>query len=105
MVSLSERLAGETASVQQDAVAALFQSIDTDGDQQISSSETSAFIQALSSAYESSTVSTSAQDSTSTASSPRGELARLADLARQRYAEAANAWSNSTSSSTLSAVA
>ena len=105
VVSLSERLAGETASVQQDAVAALFQSIDTDGDQQISSSETSAFIQALSSAYESSTVSTSAQDSTSTASSPRGELARLADLARQRYAEAANAWSNSTSSSTLSAVA
>ncbi len=106
VVSLSERLAGETASVQQDAVAALFQSIDTDGDQQISSSESSAFIQALTSAYGSSaTSSTSAQDGASTASSPRGELMHLAELARQRYAEAANAWSSSTSSSALSAVA
>ena len=113
VVSLSERLAGETASVQQDAVAALFQSIDTDGDQQISSSESSAFIQALTSAYGSSATSTStstassnsAQDSASTASSPRGELMHLAELARQRYAEAANSWSSSTSSSALSAVA
>lgn len=106
VVSLSERLAGQTASVQQDAVAALFQSIDTDGDQQISSSESSAFIQALTSAYGSSaTSSTSAQDGASTASSPRGELMHLAELARQRYAEAANAWSRSTSSSALSAVA
>lgn len=106
VVSLSERLAGQTSSVQQDAVAALFQSIDTDGDQQISSSESSAFIQALSSAYGSSaTSSTSAQDGASTASSPRGELMHLAELARQRYAEAANAWSSSTSSSALSAVA
>ena len=106
VVSLSERLAGQTASVQQDAVAALFQSIDTDGDQQISSSESSAFIQALTSAYGSSaTSSTSAQDGASTASSPRGELMHLAELARQRYAEAANAWSGSTSSSALSAVA
>ena len=113
VVSLSERLAGQTASVQQDAVAALFQSIDTDGDQQISSSESSAFIQALTSAYGSSATSTStstassnsAQDSASTASSPRGELMHLAELARQRYAEAANSWSSSTSSSALSAVA
>jgi Ca2+-binding EF-hand superfamily protein len=106
VVSLSERLAGQTSSVQQDAVAALFQSIDTDGDQQISSSESSAFIQALTSAYGSSaTSSTSAQDGASTASSPRGELMHLAELARQRYAEAANAWSSSTSSSALSAVA
>lgn len=100
VVSLSERLAGEKTSAQQDAVAALFQSIDTDGDQQISSSESSAFIQALTSAYGSSRSS-----STSTASSPRGELMHLAELARQRYAEAANAWSSSTSSSALSAVA
>ncbi len=97
VVSLSERLAGEKTSVQQDAVAALFQSIDTDGDQQISSSESSAFIQALTSAYGSS--------STSTASSPRGELMHLAELARQRYAETASAWSGSTSSNALSAVA
>lgn len=116
VVSLSERLAGAQA----DAVAALFDAIDTDGDKNISSSESSAFIQALTTAFDtvSGASASSGSGSSTTAdgsgtqgdgtSSPRGELGRLADLARQRYAQIAGEWGSSVganASSALSAVA
>ena len=115
VVSLSERLAGDSSSVQQEAITALFNAIDTDGDQKISDSESSAFIQALTSGMDalsasassaSGTASSSDSSSTSSSDSPRGELLRLAELARQRYEETAAAGlAGSTSSQAVSALA
>lgn len=93
MVSAAERLAGGTSSVEQDAITALFNAIDTDGDASISTTESQAFIDQL---------TRQAQSATG-----RTDLARLADFARQQYALAANGWSTTSSSnaSSLNAVA
>lgn len=97
-VSAAERLAGSTSSVEQDAITALFNAIDTDGDANISASESKAFIDQLTSQTQSAP--------SSSESSRRNDLARLADFARQQYALAANDWNTASSStSSLSAVA
>jgi Ca2+-binding EF-hand superfamily protein len=98
VVSAAERLAGGTSSVAQDAITALFNAIDTDGDASISTSESQAFIDQLTRQAQSAT--------TGSGSGGRTDLARLADFARQQYALAANGWSAASSStSSLSAVA
>ena len=98
VVSATERLAGSTSSVEQDAITALFNAIDTDGDASISTSESQAFIDQLTRQAQSAT--------TSSESGGRTDLARLADFARQQYALAANGWSTASSStSSLSAMA
>jgi len=98
VVSATERLAGSTSNVEQDAITALFNAIDTDGDASISTSESQAFIDQLTRQAQSAT--------TSSESGGRTDLARLADFARQQYALAANGWSAASSStSSLSAMA
>ncbi|MFN7156971.1 MAG: XopAW family type III secretion system calcium-binding effector [Acidovorax sp.] len=99
VVSAAERLAGGTSSVEQDAMTALFNAIDTDGDASISTTESQAFIDQLTRQAQSAT--------TSSESGGRNDLARLADFARQQYALAANGWSTTSSSnaSSLNAVA
>lgn len=99
VVSAAERLAGGTSSVEQDAITALFNAIDTDGDASISTTESQAFIDQLTRQAQSATASSE--------SSGRNDLARLADFARQQYALAANGWSTASSSnaSSLNAVA
>ena len=118
VVSLTERLAGATSTTEQDAVTALFSAIDTDGDKTISASESKTFIDQLtsqfasaaaaSSSVTSSTSTSSSTDSQSSASkdsSQRGDLVRLADLARRRYEQAANDFGSRSSTEALSAVA
>ncbi|MCB1987575.1 MAG: calcium-binding protein [Burkholderiaceae bacterium] len=114
VVSLTERLAGATSTLQQDAVSALFSAIDTDGDQTISESESKMFIDQLTSQFASATAASTATatPSADTESSarqdrqgPRGDLVRLADLARHRYAQAANDFGSRASDEALSAVA
>ena len=98
VVSAAERLAGGTSSVEQDAITALFNAIDTDGDASISTSESQAFIDQLTRQAQSATTGSESGGSTN--------LARLADFARQQYALAANGWNTASSStSSLSAMA
>lgn len=99
VVSAAERLAGGASSVEQDAITALFNAIDTDGDASISTTESQAFIDQLTRQAQSATGSSE--------SGGRTDLARLADFARQQYALAANGWSTTSSSnaSSLNAVA
>ncbi len=117
VVSLTERLAGATSTTEQDAVTALFSAIDTDGDKTISASESKTFIDQLTSQFASaatasssltsstSTSSTDSQSSASKDSSQRGDLVRLADLARRRYEQAANDFGSRSNTEALSAVA
>ena len=114
VVSLTERLAGATSTLEQDAVSALFSAIDTDGDQTISESESKTFIDQLTSQFTSATAASTATatPSADTESSarqdsqgPRGDLVRLAELARHRYAQAANDFGSRTGDEALSAVA
>nr|WP_288852755.1 XopAW family type III secretion system calcium-binding effector [uncultured Acidovorax sp.] len=95
-VSAAERLAGGTSTAEQDAITALFNAIDTDGDASISASESKAFIDQLTSQV---------QSTTSTESTGRNDLARLADFARQQYERAASDWRTASNTSSLSAVA
>ena len=98
VVSAAERSAGSTSSVAQDAITALFNAIDTDGDASISTSESQAFIDQLTRQAQSATTGSESGGSTN--------LARLADFARQQYALAANGWNTASSStSSLSAMA
>lgn len=102
VVSLTERLAGSTSSVEQDALTALFNAIDTDGDASISASESKTFIDQLTSQFQ----QTASQASASTSdTSQRNDLARLADFARQQYAMAANDCNSSANTGSLNAVA
>lgn len=102
VVSLTERLAGNSSTSEQDAVTALFNAIDTDGDKTISSAESRSFMDALQQAADgaSGQASGSGEESRQTT-----DLARLADFARHQYEMAANDWSNSSRTSSLSAVA
>lgn len=99
VVSAAERLAGGTSTEEQDAITALFNAIDTDGDASISASESKAFIDQLTSQVEPTT------SSNSTESAGRNDLARLADFARQQYERAASDWRTASNTSSLSAVA
>ena len=100
VVSAAERLAGGNSTAEQDAITALFNAIDTDGDATISASESKAFIDQLSSQVQS-----TASSNTSTESTGRNDLARLADFARQQYERAASDWRTASNTSSLSAVA
>ena len=93
VVSLTERLAGATSTLEQDAVSALFSAIDTDGDQTISESESKTFIDQLTSQFTSATAASTATatPSADTESSarqdsqgPRGDLVRLRRGAERR---------------------
>ncbi|MHA7599691.1 XopAW family type III secretion system calcium-binding effector [Alicycliphilus sp. T452] len=89
-VSLSERLASSSA---QEAAQALFSAIDTDGDQQLSSTEAQTFIDQLTEA------ATGTQQEQGTALS----LAQLAEQARRAYeAVAASGSAASTAASSVS---
>ena len=100
VVSAAERLAGGNSTAEQDAITALFNAIDTDGDARISASESKAFIDQLTSQVQS-----TASSNTSTESTGRNDLARLADFARQQYERAASDWRTASNTSSLSAVA
>ena len=102
-VSLAERLAGSTKT---DPVAALMKAIDTDGDSKISSSESDAFMQKLTSQLNTLTQSTqNSGTSTSTASTSSHDNLDLAKLVQQAYEQIANDLSQQAKGSTLSAVA
>lgn len=99
VVSAAELAAGATQETQQDAITALFQAIDTDGDSQISGSESQSFIDRLTQQV------TAAQSDTATGNTGQTlDLRQLAQFARRQYEAAASGWSHSTTSS-LSAVA
>lgn len=99
VVSATELAASATQATQQDAITALFQAIDTDGDSQISSSESQSFIDRLTQQV------TAAQSDTATGSTGQTlDLRQLAQFARRQYEAAASGWSHSATSS-LSAVA
>ena len=100
VVSAAERLAGGNSTAEQDAITALFNAIDTDGDARISASESKAFIDQLTSQVQS-----TASSNTSTESTGRNDLARLADFTRQQYERAASDWRTASNTSSLSAVA
>jgi hypothetical protein len=88
VVSLAERMAGDVST---DAVQALLQAIDTDGDSQVSSTESDAFVQALSAQVDSTDVST------------QGTLGgtQLVELVQRAYAQMASESASQTRGSTL----
>lgn len=88
VVSLAERMAGDVST---DAVQALLQAIDTDGDSQVSGTESDAFVQALSAQVDSADVST------------QGSLggSKLVELVQRAYAQMASASASQTRGSTL----
>lgn len=95
VVSAAELAASAT---QQDAITALFQAIDADGDSQISSSESQSFIDQL-------TQQVTASQSDTGSTSQTLDLRQLAQFARRQYEAAASGWSGKASNSTLSVVA
>lgn len=100
VVSATELAAGATQETPQDAITALFQAIDADGDSQISSSESQSFIDQLTQQV------AAAQSDTATGSTRQTlDLRQLAQLARRQYEAAASAWNSTSATSTLSAVA
>lgn len=88
VVSLAERMAGDVST---DAVQALLQAIDTDGDSEVSSAESDAFVQALSAQVDSTDVST------------EGMLGgnKLVELVQRAYAQMASESASQTRGSTL----
>ena len=88
VVSLAERMAGDVST---DAVQALLQAIDTDGDSQVSSTESDAFVQALSAQVDSTDVSM------------QGTLGgtQLVELVQRAYAQMASESASQTRGSTL----
>ncbi|MDA8454812.1 EF-hand domain-containing protein [Acidovorax sp. GBBC 3334] len=118
-VSAAERAAGAIAaassgtggSSETDAVTALFNAIDSDGDKKVSDSEAQSFIAQLTSPYAAATSAsgTSAASSSSSASSSttegetgrqgsgRLDLAQLAGFARRQYESTASAWADGSS--------
>ncbi|AVS75142.1 XopAW family type III secretion system calcium-binding effector [Paracidovorax cattleyae] len=108
-VSAAERAAGAASG--KDAVTALFNAIDTDGDKTLSNSEAQSFITQLAGQYAAASSTADASGSSGTTSNAatgdgrRLDLARLADMARQRYEAAAADWAGSGRSSAVSATA
>lgn len=88
VVSLAERMAGDVST---DAVQALLQAVDTDGDSEVSSAESDAFVQALSAQVDSTDVST------------EGTLGgtKLVELVQRAYAQMASESASQTRGSTL----
>jgi len=106
VVSAAELAAGATQATQQDAIAALFQAIDTDGDSDISSSESQNFIDRLTRQFASATDGgTASSDAATGTGSQAMDLRQLAQLARRQYEAAASGWSSASATSSLSAVA
>jgi Ca2+-binding EF-hand superfamily protein len=91
-VSLAERMAGDVST---DAVQALLQAVDTDGDSEVSSAESDAFVQALSAQVDSTDVST------------EGTLGgnKLVELVQRAYAQMASESASQTRGSALDASA
>lgn len=122
-VSEAEKAAGQAKT---DALQALFKSIDTNGDNKISSTESDAFISELTSALQAASsastgtstgatnTSTSSSSATTTASNASASTAEttataakfdVAQLAKLVYEQIAQNWSSQANSATLSAVA
>ena len=95
-VSAAERLAGNTST---DAVETLLKAIDTDGDSQISATESEAFMTELASQLES---PSSAQSTTAASSDDNLDLAKLV---QQAYEQIANGLNPQNKGSTLNATA
>ncbi len=91
-VSLAERMAGNVST---DAVQALLEAVDTDGDSEVSSEESEAFVQALSAQVDSTDVST------------QGTLGgnKLVELVQRAYAQMASESASQTRGSTLDTAA
>jgi Ca2+-binding EF-hand superfamily protein len=91
-VSLAERMAGNVST---DAVQALLEAVDTDGDSEVSSAESDAFVQALSAQVDSTDVST------------QGTLGgnKLVELVQRAYAQMASESASQTRGSTLDTAA
>lgn len=85
---------------QQSSSETLFSQLDTDGDASISASESKTFIDQLTSQLQQPPSQASTSDT-----SQRNDLARLADFARQQYAMAANDWNSPAITGSLSAMA
>lgn len=102
VVSAAELAAGATQATQQDTLAALFDAIDTDGNSQISSSESQSFIDQLAQQV---TQQVTASQSDTGGTGQTLDLRQLAQLARRQYEAAASAWSSSATSGSLSALA
>lgn len=92
VVSLAERMAGDVST---DAVQALLEAVDTDGDSEVSSAESDAFVQALSAQVDSTDVST------------QGTLGgtKLVELVQRAYAQMASESAGQTRGSTLDTAA
>ena len=92
VVSLAERMAGDVST---DAVQALLEAVDTDGDSEVSSAESDAFVQALSAQVDSTDVST------------QGTLGgtKLVELVQRAYAQMASESASQTRGSTLDTAA
>jgi Ca2+-binding EF-hand superfamily protein len=92
VVSLEERMAGNVST---DAVQALFEAVDTDGDSEVSSAESDAFLQALSAEVDSTDVSA------------KGTLAssKLVELVQRAYAQVASESATPTQGGTINVTA
>lgn len=98
VVSAAEQAAG---AAQADAITALFETIDTDGDSSVSSEEARSFIDQLTSQLPS--ASSTSTGSQTADSGQTTDLMQLARFARSQYEAVAGSWSST--GSTLSALA
>jgi Ca2+-binding EF-hand superfamily protein len=102
-VSAAERLAGNTST---DAVQTLLKAIDTDGDSQISATESDAFMTQLTAQLESLSTSTSTStQSTSTSATAANDQLDLVKLVQQAYEQIASGLTQQSQGSTLSTLA
>jgi Ca2+-binding EF-hand superfamily protein len=92
VVSLEERMAGNVST---DAVQALFEAVDTDGDSEVSSAESDAFLQALNAEVDATDVS------------EKGTLAssKLVELVQRAYAQVASESAAPTQGGTINVTA
>lgn len=98
-VSAAERLAGSTST---DAVQTLLKAIDTDGDSQISATESDTFMTQLTSQLESRSATSTAQSTSTTSTNDKLDLVKMV---QQAYEQIASGLNPQTKGSTLSAVA
>jgi Ca2+-binding EF-hand superfamily protein len=96
-VSAAERLAGNTST---DAVQTLLKAIDADGDSQISTTESDAFMTQLTAQLESASSTSSAQSATAA-----NDQLDLVKLVQQAYEQIANGLTQQSKGSTLSTLA
>jgi Ca2+-binding EF-hand superfamily protein len=102
VVSAAERLAGSTKS---DALQALFKAIDSNGDKQISSSESDAFVKELTAQLQATTATTSSSDSGTASGTASKQETDFAKLVTKAYEQIASGLAQQLTGSTVNAVA